>query len=111
MDKLKVSIGNSQTLEYLDITGFNPSNLHLALEGLVKNKTLHTLILNQCRLKKQVLPSIASHLKYNTKLKTLALQGNDFAGKDLDSLSESIVLNKTLKELDLSDITVSEAFI
>ena len=78
MEKLKVSLGNTQTLEHLDLTGLSLGNLHLALEGLGKNKSLHTLILAQCKLPQEAIPSLASALKYNTKLRTLALSGNRF---------------------------------
>lgn len=59
MDKLKVALGNSSTLEYLDLSNTIIYGLEKGLEGLGKNRSLRTLILTTCYLKNECLLHLA----------------------------------------------------
>jgi hypothetical protein len=50
MEQLRDALGASKTLEFLDLQMTQIQNFDLALEGLLKNKSLSTLILTSCRL-------------------------------------------------------------
>lgn len=76
MDKLKIAIGNNTTLEHLDLTSTQIGNLHLALEGLGKNRSLRTLILNSTTLRPPGLLHLAAALKYNINLRKLCMNNN-----------------------------------
>lgn len=70
-----------------------------------KSKNLHTLSLNNCKIKK-ISSSFSNNMKFNITLKYLNLSGNELENDSFNNLLDGISLTKLVK-LDLSDNMIS----
>jgi len=96
MEQVRDSIGASKTLEYLDLSGCAVSNINIALEGLLKNKSLKTLLLTSCKLQPLSLPHLSAALFQNPNLKVLKLKDNKLLSGHLDVFCEALSQNAYL---------------
>ncbi|CDW86158.1 protein nlrc3 [Stylonychia lemnae] len=101
--KLGNQIGQSQTLTHLEISNFASNNLHFLTAGIVQNKSLWTLIIEQCKLQTIALAPITNLVSQNKNLRTLKLGHNNFTNTlELLQLSKALALNQSILELDLN---------
>jgi hypothetical protein len=62
MERLRDALAVSKTLESLDLHSTQIANLDVALEGLLKNKSLCTLVLTSSKLTSRSVPHLAAAL-------------------------------------------------
>ena len=78
-----------------------PSGFQQLLQGLIENKHLEELRLNDCGLVSSSIDQLSSIVKEHPRLRVLELAHNKFCGESMHAIGAALCKNQALEQLDL----------
>jgi len=108
MLSLSRAIRINDTLEFLDISNCEITEIHTLTEALSTNNTLNTLIMGYNNIGNDGAIDISRALVKNRSLRKIDLKDNGIYNSGAVAFSIALEVNKTLKEIDFSQNNISD---